>query len=90
MLVVVVYDVSDDKRRAKIGNILKNYGSRVQKSVFECDLEPREFEKLRERLKKVVKEDDGMRYYSLCGTCLQRVVVESGSPVTQAQLWFVV
>jgi len=90
MLVVAVYDVSDDRRRAKIGNVLKNYGVRVQRSVFECDIDNREFEQLRGRVKKMLREDDGMRYYLLCGSCLQRVVVESGAAVTTAQLWFVV
>lgn len=90
MLVVAVYDVSDDRRRARIGNILKNYGARVQKSVFECDIEKREFEQLRARIKKVLHDDDGMRYYLLCADCLQRVVVESGPQVATAQLWFVV
>ncbi|WP_353684541.1 CRISPR-associated endonuclease Cas2 [Thermodesulfovibrio sp. 3907-1M] len=35
---VVVYDISDNRERLKVDRILKNYGFRVQKSVFECKL----------------------------------------------------
>lgn len=33
---VVVYDISDDKERRKIDKLLKGFGFRIQKSVFEC------------------------------------------------------
>jgi CRISPR-associated protein Cas2 len=35
MLVVVVYDIADDKRRLKLANFLEGYGRRVQESAFE-------------------------------------------------------
>lgn len=35
---VVVYDISDDRERTRVDKVLKNYGFRVQKSVFECKL----------------------------------------------------
>lgn len=36
MLVVVVYDIPDNKRRKKLADFLEGYGRRVQYSVFEC------------------------------------------------------
>ncbi|MGP1372035.1 MAG: CRISPR-associated endonuclease Cas2, partial [Almyronema sp.] len=36
MLVLVVYDIPDDKRRTKLATFLEGYGRRVQYSVFEC------------------------------------------------------
>lgn len=35
---VVVYDISSNKERTKVDKVLKNYGFRIQKSVFECKL----------------------------------------------------
>lgn len=35
---VIVYDISSDNERAKVDKVLRNYGFRVQKSVFECKL----------------------------------------------------
>lgn len=32
----VVYDISCDKERARVDRTLKDFGFRVQKSVFEC------------------------------------------------------
>lgn len=34
----VVYDISSDAERAKVDKTLKDFGFRVQKSVFECRL----------------------------------------------------
>lgn len=46
---VVAYDISDNRERGRVDKILKNYGFRIQKSVFEC--------KLNEALKrKMIKE----------------------------------
>jgi CRISPR-associated protein Cas2 len=38
MYLVVSYDIHDDKRRNRIHKVLKNFGERIQFSVFECDL----------------------------------------------------
>lgn len=35
---VVVYDISSNSERTKVDKVLKNYGFRIQKSVFECKL----------------------------------------------------
>jgi CRISPR-associated protein Cas2 len=40
MFIVVSYDISHDRRRARLSRELKNFGTRVQYSVFECVLEP--------------------------------------------------
>jgi CRISPR-associated protein Cas2 len=40
MLVLVVYDIADDRRRLKLANFLEGHGRRVQESVFECFIVP--------------------------------------------------
>lgn len=37
---VVVYDISSDKQRKKVSDLLEGYGLRVQYSVFECVFKP--------------------------------------------------
>lgn len=44
---LVTYDVVDDKRRTKIHTLLKDFGDRLQYSVFRCDLGPRDLVQLR-------------------------------------------
>jgi len=90
MFVVVCYDISSDRRRNKVGKILEGFGTRVQKSVFECDLQLKHLQKLKQRLAKVLKDEDSVRYYYLCAECVSKVEVINGPPVTQTQLYFAV
>jgi CRISPR-associated protein Cas2 len=46
----IVYDISSNRERTKIEKILKNYGFRIQKSVFECRMDKRTKTELIERL----------------------------------------
>jgi len=87
---VVCYDIPDDRRRTRVGKILEGFGSRVQRSVFECDVTPAHLTKLKSRLSKVVRPEDSLRYYYLCGQCLPKAEVLNGPPIEKAQLYFVV
>ena len=49
MLVLVTYDIPDNKRRQKLADFLERYGRRVQKSVFECFIGLGEMSKLHGR-----------------------------------------
>ena len=74
MYVVVSYDISEDKRRTKIHNILKSYGQWMQYSVFECDLTETQYAKLRSRLSKLIKpQEDSIRFYFLCQCCQRKI-----------------
>ncbi len=78
MVYVVNYDVVDDRRRLKVAKVLTNYGRRVQKSVFECDLDDRRYLKMKQEVDRLIDhEEDSVRYYSLCSRC-QRAVEVSG------------
>ena len=69
--VIVSYDIPDDKRRLKVARVLLDYGGqRVQRSVFECYITPRNLIQLRERLHNMIAErEDSVRFYRLCGVC---------------------
>ena len=74
MMIVVSYDIAEDRRRGKVLNELKNHGTRVQESVFECELNNRRFLRLKVMLKKIVLEkEDSIRYYIICRQCLSRI-----------------
>ena len=75
MLVVVVYDISDDKRRTKLSNFLEGYGRRIQYSVFECFLDLNEMQQLCEAIgKKVNTEEDNVRFYWLTPEAVSRTL----------------
>ncbi|MDG7000966.1 MAG: CRISPR-associated endonuclease Cas2, partial [Nitrososphaerota archaeon] len=49
---VVSYDITDNRKRKKIADILDEYGRRVQYSVYEITVPSREVGSLRSRLAK--------------------------------------
>ena len=60
----VTYDIPHDGRRVKVANTLKSFGERVQYSVFECWLEPRELAELQKRLEqRLDAAEDSVRIY---------------------------
>ena len=80
--VLVVYDISSDKRRTKLHNVLLNFGSPVQYSVFECLLDEKGLERMKKATMKVIRPKvDRVRYYYLCQECVGRTEVTSGAEV---------
>lgn len=77
MRVVVSYDISDDKRRRKVAEIMEGYGYRVQYSVFECDLDVKKLRALTSELRPLVrrKEFESIRFYPLVAEAADRVMV---------------
>lgn len=80
--VVVVYDISDDRRRTKLHNALLNYGSPVQYSVFECLLDEKGLARMKRAVQRAVRPRvDRVRFYYLCRGCLRKTEVTSGAEV---------
>ncbi len=69
MLVLVSYDVktSDpggNKRLRRVAKTCKDYGQRVQYSVFECLVDPAQWTKFRQKLiDEINPETDSLRFY---------------------------
>jgi len=84
MMVLITYDVntttaSGRKRLRLVAKECVNHGQRVQKSVFECLVDPAQFADLRRRLESIIDhEKDSIRYYYL-GKRWQRRVEHVGA-----------
>jgi len=71
MQVLVAYDVVTEhaagrRRLRKVSQACKNYGQRVQNSVFECSLDDLQYEKLLHELREIMDEnEDSLRAYRL-------------------------
>ena len=71
MMIVVCYDVSFEaegaqKRLRRISKICKDYGQRVQFSVFECIVDPAQWISLKRKLiREYDEENDSLRFYHL-------------------------
>lgn len=77
-LVVVMYDITNNKRRYHLAKLLKGYGIWVQRSVFECILTEEKYNKLIRAIEKFVKFGDLIRIYRLAGNTSLRVWGEVG------------
>ena len=79
MLVLVSYDVAmlnegGTKRLRRVAKACKDYGQRVQYSVFECNIDPAQWTVLRARLiKEIDKEKDSLRFYFLGSNWRRRI-----------------
>jgi CRISPR-associated protein Cas2 len=71
MLLIVAYDVNTmekvgRKRLRRIANACKNFGQRVQRSVFECVVDKEQWVVLRTSLLRIInKDEDSLRFYFL-------------------------
>lgn len=71
MLILVSYDVSTEtpagrRRLRRVAKICLNYGQRVQKSVFECQVDQTRYEALeRALLREIDLGEDNLRLYRL-------------------------
>ena len=84
MLTVVSYDVVDDRRRTRLAKVLKDFGARVQLSVFECRLDLGQLDVMARRLRKVIDESkDSVRIYRLCNECVVKTVIQGTGKVTE-------
>ena len=64
---VVAYDSPNNKRRRKVAKLLEGYGERIQRSVFECRLQPHQLQRLRQLLTRLAKPEDSIRLWPIPG-----------------------
>lgn len=71
MLVIVCYDVNTETREGRrrlrrVAKICESMGQRVQKSVFECQVDRAQFEALERNLVTEIKvTEDNLRFYRI-------------------------
>ncbi len=86
MMVLVTYDVNTETRAGRrrlrqVAKTCENYGQRVQNSVFECLLDPAQWEALRGRLLDIANlETDSLRFYFLGKNWQRRVEHQGAKP----------
>ena len=65
-IVLVIYDITDDRRRSRMVKCLERYGIRVQKSAFEAFLTARKYDDLIVRTTRLIDpRTDSLRIYLL-------------------------
>lgn len=70
MNMIVAYDIAEPKRLNRIAKIMKDYGFRVQKSIFEVTVKERGFMEMKARVEEEIEpSEDGVKYFPLCEKC---------------------
>ncbi len=91
MFFLISYDITDTKRRNKVCNTLKNYGTRVQYSVYECLLDNKQTIRLKSRLLNIIdQKQDKLRIYQMCESCKQNILTYGTIKVTEDEQVYIV
>lgn len=79
---LVCFDITDDKNRNKVGNLLLAYGERAQLSVFEIAVnKPKELKDLKAQLQDLLELGDDLRFYYLSPETRQQSEDIHGNPI---------
>ena len=75
MLYLVAYDICSPKRLRLVAKTCQDYGVRVEKSVFECDLDEGNFNSMWKELNEIIDhDDDAVIAYRICRTCVRNTL----------------
>ena len=64
-LYIAAYDIARHSRRARVAEILLEFGRRVQRSVFEIELEPDDLDELRFRVGVLLAKTDAFDLFPI-------------------------
>jgi len=87
---MVTYDIEDDKRRNKAHKALKDFGIPVQLSVFECMLDKGDYQKMKKKVRSIIKKGDGVRFYRLCEACDKRTTLSGTGYILKEEDFYIV
>lgn len=72
-MIIVSYDISDDKTRTRFSKYLKKFGHRLQYSVFEIDVSERMLDVIKAEINnkylKKFNQEDSVIIFRLSNTC---------------------
>ena len=89
-IILVAYDIADPKRLRKMAKLCEAYGTRVQLSVFECQLRHGQLEQLQQRALRVADiRADRVRYYRICASDYQDIVIDGVGELATPPGYFV-
>ena len=76
MNMIVAYDIADPKRLNKVAKVIKDYGLRVQKSIFEVSVDQNLLTEMKSRIEDIIEPcADGVKYFPLCEKCAGTVEI---------------
>ena len=90
MFVVVCYDIESNRKRTRLAKRLKDFGPRVQRSVFEAEITTEEFRELKGILTTVeLRSSDSIRLYQICKECRGKITIYGKGDHTQDEPYYI-
>ena len=81
---MVSYDIVNDRTRYKVMKFLKDFGTRIQYSLFECDVDEEQYKRMKQGIEELInKKEDKVRYYRICRACMKRVVISGWGEIKE-------
>ncbi len=87
---MITYDITDNKIRKTVHDLLRDHGQRVQYSVFECRLSKQQLQQLRKIVSQTIDSDDRIRWYPLCSWCEADVQWQGSGKVIDNNEFYIV
>ena len=88
---VIAYDISDDRRRARVAAVLQAYGDRIQRSVFVATVEDDTRREARERISQIINPDtDSVYVFRQCAPCWEAIGIYGQATVADEALYWAV
>ena len=82
MFYIIAYDTPSDKRRRKMAKAILGFARRVQKSVYEANLDRNEYIKMLENIERVIDaKDDNVRIYGVPKDEVSNIAVYGSIPL---------
>jgi CRISPR-associated protein Cas2 len=86
MYFLISYDIVENRTRTRVMKHLKNFGTRIQLSVFECNLDDTMYQRMKSGVEKLIdRKKDRIRYYRLCKTCIDRVQISGWGEIKEEE-----
>ncbi len=64
-LLLIIYDIVENKKRVRLSKFLDGYGRRIQKSAYEAVLDEKKFKEILKNIGQFANEEDSIRIYKL-------------------------
>lgn len=91
MTVVITYDISEDRRRARVAATLQRCGDRVQRSVFICSLDQDQHTEIMALITDLIDADtDSVYAFRQCSTCWDTIGIIGQATVDEAPYYWAV
>ena len=85
-MIIITYDISNNKLRTKFSKLLEKYGRRLQMSVFEIKNSQRILDniliEIEKKFAKRFEITDSILIFSLCEACKKKII-RYGFPVSE-------